>query len=79
MKYFITGANGFVGRTVIHPNHIKFVNSLMAVTKEEYDDAIMILGNSQGGVVKGTGANGPLVTCPWVLCVGWRSVLESCD
>ena len=50
-------ANGFVGRTVIHPTHVKFVNALMAVTKEEYDDACMILGNTLGGVVKGTGAN----------------------
>ena len=50
-------ANGFVGRTVIHPTHVKFVNALMAVTKEEYDDACMILGHSEGGVVKGSGAN----------------------
>lgn len=51
-------ANGFVGRTVIHPTHVKFVNALMAVTKEEYDDACMILGNAgTGGVLKGTGAN----------------------
>lgn len=50
-------ANGFVGRTVIHPTHVKYVNALMAVTKEEYDDACMILGNKSGGVVKGTGAN----------------------
>jgi citrate lyase beta subunit len=50
-------ANGFVGRTVIHPTHVKFVNALMAVTNEEYDDACMILGNKEGGVIKGTGAN----------------------
>ena len=50
-------ANGFVGRTVIHPTHVKFVNALMAVTKEEYEDASMILGHKEGGVVKGTGAN----------------------
>lgn len=50
-------ANGFIGRTVIHPSHVKFVNALMAVTKEEYDDACMILGHTKGGVVKGTGAN----------------------
>ena len=31
-------ANGFVGRTVIHPTHVKFVNALMSVTKEEYDE-----------------------------------------
>ena len=49
-------ANGFVGRTVIHPTHVKFVNALMAVTKEEYDDACQILGTS-GGVVKGSGGN----------------------
>lgn len=49
-------ANGFVGRTVIHPTHVKFVNALMAVTKEEYDDACMVLGTS-GGVVKGSGGN----------------------
>lgn len=49
-------ANGFIGRTVIHPTHIKFVNALMAVTKEEYDDACQILGTS-GGVVKGVGGN----------------------
>lgn len=50
-------ANGFVGRTVIHPTHVKFVNALMAVTNEEYSDACMILNNRQGGVVKGTGSN----------------------
>ena len=50
-------ANGFVGRTVIHPTHVKFVNALMAVTKEEYDDASMIICHTEGGVVKGSGAN----------------------
>ena len=50
-------ANGFVGRTVIHPSHVRFVNALLAVTKEEYDDACMIVGNISGGVVKGTGNN----------------------
>ena len=49
-------ANGFVGRTVIHPSHVKFVNAMMAVTREEYDDACMIL-NTGGGVVKGSGGN----------------------
>ena len=49
-------ANGFIGRTVIHPTHVKFVNALMAVTKEEYDDACQILGTG-GGVVKGSSGN----------------------
>lgn len=49
-------ANGFVGRTVIHPTHVKFVNAMMAVTKEEYDDACQILGASDG-VIRGAGGN----------------------
>lgn len=49
-------ANGLVGRTVIHPTHVKFVNALMAVTEEEYEDACQILGTS-GGVIKGAGGN----------------------
>lgn len=49
-------ANGFVGRTVIHPTHVKFVNALMAVTKEEYDDANQIL-NTSDGVIKSETAN----------------------
>lgn len=50
-------ANGFIGRTVIHPTHVKFVNALMAVTKEEYDDAMMILDHAEGGVLNGAGQN----------------------
>jgi len=49
-------ANGFVGKTVIHPSHLPFVNALQAVTREEYDDATQILGTS-GGVVKSARAN----------------------
>lgn len=49
-------ANGFVGRTVIHPTHVKFVNALQAVTKEEYDDASQILGTADG-VIKSAQAN----------------------
>lgn len=49
-------ANGFVGRTVIHPTHVKYVNALQAVTKEEYDDAFQIL-NTKGGVIKSAEAN----------------------
>jgi citrate lyase beta subunit len=49
-------ANGFVGKTVIHPSHIRFANAMQAVTKEEYDDALQIL-DSGGGVVKSITAN----------------------
>lgn len=50
-------ANGFIGRTVIHPTHIKYVNAMQAVTKEEYQDAINILNSEKGGVFKGEGGN----------------------
>lgn len=50
-------ANGFVGRTVIHPTHVKFVNTLQSVTVEEYNDAINILNNDEGGVFNGTSGN----------------------
>ncbi len=48
--------NGFVGKTIIHPSHIKFVNAMQAVTKEEYEDAMQILG-TDGGVIKSAKAN----------------------
>lgn len=50
-------ANGFVGRTIIHPTHIKYVNALNAVTKEEYTDAVNILHSEVGGVFSGSGGN----------------------
>lgn len=49
-------ANGFIGRTVIHPTHVKFVNALQAVTIEEYEDACQIL-SLQDGVVKSAQEN----------------------
>lgn len=49
-------ANGFVGKTIIHPTHLNFVNGMLAVTMEEYEDACQIL-NTSGGVVKSRNAN----------------------
>lgn len=49
-------ANGFVGRTVIHPTHVKYVNALMAVTLEEYEDARQIIDTGDG-VIKSMAAN----------------------
>lgn len=40
----LDNANGITGKTVIHPSHIMLVNSLLCVTYEEYQDALMILG-----------------------------------
>lgn len=44
-------ANGFIGKTCIHPTHIPFVNGMQAVTEDEYYDAENIL-KSTGGVFK---------------------------
>lgn len=49
-------ANGFVGKTIIHPSHARFVNALQCVTKEEFDDASQIL-NTKGGVIKSSKSN----------------------
>lgn len=50
-------ANGFVGKTIIHPMHIKYVNAMQAVTKEEYEDALQVLQGPTTGVKKGNGKN----------------------
>lgn len=49
-------ANGFIGKTIIHPTHIPYVNGMLAVTKEVYDDACQVMGTS-GGVIKSTSGN----------------------
>jgi len=46
-------ANGFMGKTCIHPSHLNYINGMLAVTKDEYDDAYQIMHTS-GGVVKGS-------------------------
>lgn len=46
-------ANGFMGKTCIHPTHLNFINGMLAVTQDEYNDAYQILHTS-GGVVKGS-------------------------
>ena len=46
-------ANGFMGKTCIHPTHLNFINGMLAVTREEYEDADQIL-HASGGVVKGS-------------------------
>jgi len=54
----LDGANGLTGKTVIHPTHVSVVHALLAVTREEYDDALTILaGQHAGGVARSsTGA-----------------------
>lgn len=49
-------ANGFIGKTIIHPTHIPYVNGMLAVTQEVYSDALQVL-NTSGGVVKSESGN----------------------
>lgn len=44
-------ANGLVGKTVIHPSHIRAVNALHAVAHEEWVDAMAILTDPDNGGV----------------------------
>lgn len=44
--------NGLTGKTVIHPNQVDVVNSLLVVSKEDYLDAKAILTSSEDGVIK---------------------------
>lgn len=45
--------NGFMGKTCIHPTHLIYINGMLAVTREEYEDAEQIL-HTADGVAKGT-------------------------
>ena len=68
-------ANGFVGKTIIHPSHARFVNGMQAVIKEEYDDAEQILSTS-GGVIKSRSDNKMNEINPhrsWALKVHYRA------
>ncbi len=49
-------ANGFIGKTIIHPTHIPYVNGMLAVTQEVYNDAMQVL-NTSGGVIKSKSEN----------------------
>lgn len=43
-------ATGIVGKTVIHPSHVRPVHAMLVVTAEEYGDAMATLGQTDGGV-----------------------------
>ncbi|MDM5230393.1 HpcH/HpaI aldolase/citrate lyase family protein [Lysinibacillus pakistanensis] len=51
--------NGIIGKTVIHPSHVRVVHALYAISYEEYLDALSIVENSDGrkGVMKSHYAN----------------------
>ncbi len=44
--------NGLIGKTLIHPSHIKVVQALMVVSYENYCDAIAILDSDDNGVIR---------------------------
>lgn len=51
--------NGILGKTIIHPSHIRVVHALYVVSYEEYLDAVSIVENHNGqkGVLKSHYAN----------------------
>jgi citrate lyase beta subunit len=55
-EILIDKANGMVGKTIIHPSHLRFVNAMQAVTLEEFMDATQIL-QASGGVFKSDNGN----------------------
>lgn len=52
-------ANGIHGKTVIHPTHIRAVQSLHVITMEDYLDAVSIIESADGtrGIVKSSFSN----------------------
>ena len=50
-------ATGIVGKTVIHPSHVRPVHALYVVTHEEFTDARTTLGMTGGGVTGSTYSN----------------------
>jgi citrate lyase beta subunit len=48
-------ANGLTGKTVIHPSHVPVVHALLAVTHEEWEDAVSV--NTGGGAHASTYRN----------------------
>ncbi|KAJ50121.1 citrate lyase beta subunit [Clostridium tetanomorphum] len=49
--------NGLLGKTVIHPNQVNIVNSLYAVSKEDFLDAESIVNSISDGVIKSSYSN----------------------
>lgn len=50
--------NGFIGKTVIHPNQISVVNEALKVKREDYEDALKILNWDNSSTLVGKNAEG---------------------
>lgn len=55
-EVFLDIETGFLGKTVIHPSHIVPVQSMLAVSREEYEDAHDIIA-AEGGAIRSTYRN----------------------
>lgn len=55
-EIFLDIENGFLGKTVIHPTHIVPVQAMLAVSHEEYEDALAV-SEAEGGVIRSTYSN----------------------
>ena len=50
--------NGFIGKSVIHPNQIRVVNDALRVSKKDYDDAKAIMNWGDRGLLVGKSLDG---------------------
>jgi len=50
-------ATGILGKTVIHPSHVRPVHAMLVVTAEEHSDALITLRETDGGVCSSEYAN----------------------
>ncbi|MBS4172657.1 HpcH/HpaI aldolase/citrate lyase family protein [Bacillus sp. FJAT-49736] len=55
-ELYLDKMNGIIGKTIIHPSHIQFVQAFHVVTHEEYMDALSIIENADtnNGVIPST-------------------------
>ncbi len=60
-------ATGIVGKTVIHPTHVRPVHAMLVVTAEEYSDALATLRETDGGVRSSEYANKMIESRPHAL------------
>lgn len=60
-------ATGIVGKTVIHPSHVRPVHAMLVVTAEEYCDAMATIAVTDGGVRSSEYANKMIESKPHAL------------
>ncbi len=71
-------ATGILGKTVIHPTHVRPVHAMLVVTAEEYSDALATLCLTDGGVQSSAYANKMIESKPharWAAGILRRAVV----